>query len=168
MATAAAKAAAEAEWPEGNDAEVGILISRASGSPSADGRLRRKACLPTRLTSGLARLTASSPLVAARRNGRRPLTANAPATPAHSRELSAARDSAGTTRSRPGNLALATMANTLRSSLLSRELNRMRHTLPRRRRTTTDERTVIRFCRLPRQAVLGTHPPLPYFSPERF
>ncbi len=120
-----------AEWPEGNDADAGILISRASGSPSADGLFLRKACLPTRLTSGLARLTASSPLVAARRSGRRPLTASAPATPAHRSELSAARDSAGTTRSRPGNLAPATMANTRRSSLLSREPNRMRRTFLR-------------------------------------
>jgi hypothetical protein len=77
--TAVAKAKAEAEWPEGNDVEPGILTLRPVGTltPARSGRARLSSPLPTRL-------------------------AVAEASPIHGLEWSAADDSRLRARSRLG------------------------------------------------------------------
>ncbi len=84
-ATAVAKAAAAALCPDGNDDEVGALISlRGNGSSSAAGLRRATSDLSTTLTTKLAPPTDTMPRNAALRvaPGR---TASAVATPVHSR-----------------------------------------------------------------------------------
>ena len=64
--TAVAKAKAEAEWPEGNDVEPGILTLRPAGtfSPARSGRARLSSPLPTRLA-----VAEASPMLATPSHG---------------------------------------------------------------------------------------------------
>lgn len=102
-ATPVANAAAEAEWPDGNACEVGNCQRiRTGGTRSTRGRLRRKACLPNTLTSGLAMHSATEPRSAARRSATRRVAASTAAVPNHRTPLSAALDSLGRTYSSPG------------------------------------------------------------------
>jgi hypothetical protein len=107
--TAVAKAKAEAEWPEGNDVEPGILTARPAGTltPARSGRSRRSNPLPTRLAVAEASPMLATPSRAARR-GRPGVSARAAAMANHSLEWSAADDSRLRTRSRLGEGVAAT------------------------------------------------------------
>src|SRR4051812_46432514 len=87
-ATAPANANADAEWPDGNDVEVGIGGGRPSGPPadSRSGRARRLANFIGRFTTAELRPTATSPVVAALRPLFPPNTNSGAATPSHSLE----------------------------------------------------------------------------------
>jgi hypothetical protein len=67
--TAVAKAKAEAECPEGNDVEPGILTLRPAGrfTPARSGRARLSSPLPTRLAVAEASPMLATPTRAARR-----------------------------------------------------------------------------------------------------
>ena len=68
MATAVANANADAEWPDGNDEDVGRrVIRRCTGNSSAAGRRRGNSRLPTKLAEKLAPAIAASPRSPARR-----------------------------------------------------------------------------------------------------
>ena len=101
--TAVAKAKAEAECPEGNDVEPGILTLRPAGtvSPARSGRARRSSPLPTRLAVAEASPMLATPSSAARR-GRPGVSARAAARANHRLEWSAADDSRLRPRSRLG------------------------------------------------------------------
>jgi len=107
--TAVAKAKAEAECPEGNDVEPGILTVRPAGrfTPARSGRSRRSSPLPTGLAVAEASPMLATPTRAARR-GRPGLSARAAAMANHSLEWSAAEDSRLRTRSRLGEGVAAT------------------------------------------------------------
>ena len=68
-ATPAAKAKPEAEWPEGNEVDVGILTCRASSKRTTprSGRGRLPANFIGTLTTNELRPTAAMPVTAARR-----------------------------------------------------------------------------------------------------
>ena len=101
--TAVAKAKAEAECPEGNDVEPGLVTVRPAGTftPVLSGRARRSSPLPTRLAVAEASPMLATPTRAARR-GRPGLSARAAAMANHSLEWSAAEDSRLRPRSRLG------------------------------------------------------------------
>ena len=94
MATAVAKAAAEAECPEGNDEDVGrFRRRRCAGTSSSAGRRRGNSGFPMRLAAALAPAIATTPRSAPRRVA--PLrVASRAATPHHRRDLFADRESA--------------------------------------------------------------------------
>ena len=85
---ASAKAKAEAEWPEGNEVEVGMRTRRASGTYalSRSGRLRRLARLKTWLTVMEASPMAATPCRAERLPVEPPASAMTAAVPSHSLE----------------------------------------------------------------------------------
>src|SRR4029453_4708364 len=101
--TAGGKAKAEAECPEGNDVEPGILTLRPAGTvtPARSGRARLSSPLPTRLAVAEAGPMLATPSRAARR-GRPGLSASAAAMANHSLEWSAADDSRLRVKSRLG------------------------------------------------------------------
>lgn len=67
-ATPAAKAAAEAEWPDGKDVVIGCRFScRVSGTLSSTGRGRRTVRLPSVLIVAEASASEATPRTAARR-----------------------------------------------------------------------------------------------------
>jgi hypothetical protein len=131
MATAVAKAVAVAEWPDGNACDFGMSQrTRAWGTRSRMGRLRRKACLPARLATGLAAEMPMTPRRAARRRCGLPVSPNAAAVPNHRSELSATRESLGRTASNPGKWAAATASKARLSSLFSLRVSDMRPVIP--------------------------------------
>src|SRR5690349_15821302 len=93
MATAVAKAAADAECPDGNDDEVGRLDRRrCTAIRSAAGLRRGKSDFPTRFALADAPAMAATPLSAPRRNDPFPVARMA-ATTNHSRLWLAALES---------------------------------------------------------------------------
>ena len=97
-----AKAKAEAEWPDGNEEEIGMRTCRASGTSVRSGRLRRLSSLTPRFTPPGARAMAASPRTAAPRPCRPPVTASPAAQVSHSFEWSAKRDSVASSPSSDG------------------------------------------------------------------
>ena len=79
--TPVANANAAAEWPEGNDVEIGIGTCRAIGTSWAtrSGRRRLPSGLTTRFTNVAVTPTDASPSAAARRPRRPPATDSSPA-----------------------------------------------------------------------------------------
>lgn len=102
--TPAAKANATAQWPEGNDSEVGICTCLAIGTPSParSGRGRRPTRFTARLTRALVAATEIRPCAAARRPDRPPTSAIAAADVIYSNEWLAACDSPLIPRSSAG------------------------------------------------------------------
>ena len=86
--TAPANANADAEWPDGNEVEVGIGTRRASGTPAASrsGRSRLLASFIGRFTTAELIPTAMSPVAAALRPVGPPSANSAAAAPIHSLE----------------------------------------------------------------------------------
>lgn len=92
IATPAANAAALAEWPEGNDGDVGSRrMRRAAGSSVWSGRCPPNSRLPMRFATALAVSRLPTPRIPARQ---RPAAASENAMPNHSSPRSAARDRA--------------------------------------------------------------------------
>ena len=87
-ATAPANANADAEWPDGNDVEVGIGTWRSSGTPAASrsGRSRLLASFIGRFTTAELMPTATSPVAAALRPRGPPSANSGAAAPIHSFE----------------------------------------------------------------------------------
>lgn len=106
-----ANAKADAEWPDGNDVEPGILTCRWPGTPAwaRFGRVRNDTGLTPRLTSADVAPMASVPRSAARRPALPPPMARPAAMASQSLDLSAARDSrrSGSSRAGVGVVAIA-------------------------------------------------------------
>ncbi len=100
---AVAKAKAEAEWPEGNDVDDGMVTCRTLGTPAParSGRCRADTDFTPRLTTAEVTPIASTPLAAARRPAG-PVSAIPAAIPSHSLEWFAALDSRRMARSSAG------------------------------------------------------------------
>jgi hypothetical protein len=109
--TDAANANPDAECPDGNDRDDGILTWRSRGTPapSRSGRCLAYSDLTPRFTVAEVTAIVSRPRAAARRPACPPKTAIAAATPSHRRDLSAAWESRriGTSRSGVGVAAIA-------------------------------------------------------------
>src|SRR5258708_24049761 len=108
---AVAKANAEAECPDGNDDDVGILTCRAPGTPAPDrsGLRRPESDLTPRFTIADVTPMATTPRVAERRPAG-PVNASAASIPAQSRDRSADLESRRMARSSAGAGTLATAA----------------------------------------------------------
>jgi hypothetical protein len=105
-ATPAAKAAAEAECPDGNDVVTGSRRGRRwAGVSSADGRRLRTACLASTFAAKLAVSAASIPRSAARRARRSPVAASATLIIHHSRLWFARRPRTGRIRATRASVA---------------------------------------------------------------
>src|SRR5438270_8579682 len=114
--TPVANAAADAEWPLGNDVVRGWRASwRRGGTSVSNGRVRRTAHFAGPLATALATPSDISPRTAARRPSF-PVSASAPATPNHSRPWLAPLVSRGTTSSMTGLSYRATPEKTLLST----------------------------------------------------
>src|SRR5215469_8527172 len=108
---AVANANADAECPDGNDDDVGILTCRTPGTPTPDrsGLCRPDSDLMPRFTRADVTPMARTPRVAERRPAG-PVSASAAAMPIHSRDRSADLDSRRMARSSAGAGTLATAA----------------------------------------------------------
>ncbi len=117
-----AKAAAEAECPEGKEVVAGWTSSRrTAGTWSMTGRGRRVRPLATMLADTEARARAPTPRSAARRAVRSPVAARAAAVPSQSTPWLAALVSLGSTGCAPRRRLSATRLKSLRSrSLIAR------------------------------------------------
>ena len=78
--TAVANAAAEAEWPEGNDVDSGMLTHRSCGTPARSGRARALPSFIGWLTAKDVTPIAAIPVIAARRPRWPPKSARSVAT----------------------------------------------------------------------------------------
>ena len=115
--TATAKAAADAECPDGNDVEVGMATQRSWGTPCScrAGRSRRPRRFIGWLLTSEAAPIAATPVAAARRPRGPPTTASRPATRNHGLEWLAKVVSARSGRSRTGVESRATATYAWRS-----------------------------------------------------
>jgi licheninase len=119
-ATPVAKAAAEAECPEGNDVVIGgRRRPRCFGTRWTGGLGRRTARLLTTFAAKLARPRPTIPRRAARRARRLPVAASAPLIAHHRTPWSADRPSAGNTRLQSFASLLVNRRNTARSAAAS-------------------------------------------------
>ncbi len=123
-ATPAAKAAAEAECPDGNDVVIGWRLSlRAAGTGSRTGRGRRTVRLPRVLIAADARVSEATPRAAARRARGVRAAAMAAAVANHRTPWLAARLRRGSTWSAPGQCREATASNRRQSEASRRSRN---------------------------------------------